>query len=433
MLFRSRPSEVSDRLYIVAGIRSTGISTSPAIGEAVVADVLARRMWEPTPNPTRLGPPPIDFADAAGAVACLCRSISDAEVEAAARRPVAPTTLEGIKRRCGATFGDCQGNLCAVDVARILAEVRNIPIARIEQHRAGSRLWFEGEGLGMPARIELPGPAANDLLDAAPGRAWDVVVIGGGSAGRAVARGVGQRFSRLIVERTSDPAALDAVSFDGIAVANGMTVAGVDRDGSNWRVVCQSRGGAAEFTASAVVIATGAYDMPAEHRGLKGPRPAGLMTGDRARRILAAGLLPGMRVALVGNGVAADTLAELLTARGSRVVRLDDAPEALRGFARLEAVSLRGQWVEADTLVLTDRQLPQTLLLRGLGLVDAVPGRPAPVDREGRLPLDGLWAAGCCVDPDPRHVACEASGAALGRLIAERMAIGAAASREMAG
>ena len=431
--FIIRPSEVSDRLYIVAGIRSTGISTSAAIGEAVVGDVLARRGWEAAPNPTRLSPPPVDFADEAGAVACLCRSISDAEVEAAAHRPVAPTTLEGIKRRCGATFGDCQGNLCAIDVAQILAAARNIPVATIEQHRAGSRLWFEGEDAGMPARVKPPGPSGSDLLNTAPGRIWDVVVIGGGSAGRAVARGVGQRFNRLIVERTGDRAALDAAMLDGTVVANGITVAGLDRDGPYWRVVCQSSGGAAEISASMVVIATGAYDMPAEHRGLKGPRPAGLMTGDRARRILGAGFLPGMRVALVGNGVAADHLAELLTARGSRVVRLDDVPEALRGFARLEAVSLRGQWVEADTLVLTDRLLPQTLLIRGLGLVDAVPGRPAPVDAEGRLPLDGMWAVGCCVDPDPGHVACETNGATLGRLIAERMAIGAVTSREAAG
>ena len=43
--FILRPSTISDRLYLAAGIRSTGISTSPAVAEAVVDEVLARRGW----------------------------------------------------------------------------------------------------------------------------------------------------------------------------------------------------------------------------------------------------------------------------------------------------------------------------------------------------------------------------------------------------
>jgi glycerol-3-phosphate dehydrogenase len=41
-----RPSRVSDRLWLVAGIRSTGISVSPALAEMVVEQVARLRGWD---------------------------------------------------------------------------------------------------------------------------------------------------------------------------------------------------------------------------------------------------------------------------------------------------------------------------------------------------------------------------------------------------
>jgi hypothetical protein len=105
------------------------------------------------------------------------------------------------------------------------------------------------------------------------------------------------------------------------------------------------------------------------------------------------------------------------------VVRLARPPEELRGDARLAAVRSGGRWLDADTFVLADRLVPLAFLLRGLGLLDARPGTPVPVDADGRLPLPGLWAAGCCVRPDLDHAGCADSG----RLVGE--AIGAEARR----
>ena len=95
---------------------------------------------------------------------------------------------------------------------------------------------------------------------------------------------------------------------------------------------------------------------------------------------------------------------------GARVIRLADAPEALRGEIRLEAVRPEDGWLDADTLVLADRLLPQAFVLRGLGLTDARPGVPAPADRDGRLPARGPWAAGCCVSPSLDHRRCAEQG-----------------------
>ena len=124
--FILRPSAISDRLFLAAGIRSTGISTSPAVAEAVVDEVVARRGWSAATPPRTLRPPSIDLPEAPGEIVCLCRSISRGEIEAACRQPTEPRTLDAIKRRSGATFGDCQGNLCGLDVARIVAAERGI-------------------------------------------------------------------------------------------------------------------------------------------------------------------------------------------------------------------------------------------------------------------------------------------------------------------
>jgi hypothetical protein len=146
------------------------------------------------------------------------------------------------------------------------------------------------------------------------------------------------------------------------------------------------------------------------------------MTADLAERLLAAGLRPGRRVALVGGGRRADRLAAALGAAGAQVERLERVPDEIRGEERLEAVRLAGDWLAADTLVLADRLLPQSFLLRGLGLLDGRPGTPPPVDAAGRLPLDGLWAAGCCVRPDPDHDECASRGRLVGEALAATLA-----------
>ena len=79
-------------------------------------------------------------------------------------------------------------------------------------------------------------------------------------------------------------------------------------------------------------------------------------------------------------------------------------------------------WVEADTLVLADRLLPQAFVLRGLGLTDARPGVPAPADGDGRLALEGLWAAGCSVHPSLDHDSCAKQGRLVGDAAARAVA-----------
>ncbi len=107
------PSTVSPRMLHVAGIRSTGISASPAIGR-YVASLVRDELHFSTRNhfiqelPEYLTNAQPDEGD----IVCLCRSITRGEVLAAMRSPLPPTTLDSLKRRTGAMLGDCQGNLC---------------------------------------------------------------------------------------------------------------------------------------------------------------------------------------------------------------------------------------------------------------------------------------------------------------------------------
>jgi NADPH-dependent 2,4-dienoyl-CoA reductase/sulfur reductase-like enzyme len=412
---------VSDRLFLAAGIRSTGISTSPAVAEFVADAIVALRGWRPNPR-RRLAPPPLELPEAPGPVVCLCRSISEGEIVAAARRPTAPRTLDAVKRRGGATFGDCQGNLCAVEVARILARERGLLLAAIEKHRRGSWCWRPRPG--------LDGASASKGEQSVPGRPddegvqWDVVVVGAGAAGTAAAHAVAEAgLEVLLVDR--EPS-MGSRTPAGVASLPGATAVGLEPRPGGWRVAAQLASGARSLEARAVVLATGAYVAPREHRPIAGPRPAGVMTSDLARRILDAGLVPGEVIGLVGSAHA-DGLAERLEAAGAQVVHLAEAPDAVAGEARLSAVRVAGTWLAVDTLVLADRLVPQTFLLRTIGLADGRPGMAAPTDELGRLPVEGLWAAGCCVHPDPSHRRCAEDGAAVGARIAAAFAAGVGA------
>lgn len=111
-------SAVEPRMVHAAGIRSTGLSASPGIAQLVV-EKLAGAGLELTQNPGAQEALPDLFAEEqeTGEIICLCRSISKSEIVGALHRSPSPKTIDGVKRRTGATLGECQGNCC---IPRIL-------------------------------------------------------------------------------------------------------------------------------------------------------------------------------------------------------------------------------------------------------------------------------------------------------------------------
>lgn len=60
-------------------------------------------------------------------IICLCEQISEGEIIDAISRGA--VTIDGIKRRCGAILGECQGSRCRYEIARILSRELSLPAA----------------------------------------------------------------------------------------------------------------------------------------------------------------------------------------------------------------------------------------------------------------------------------------------------------------
>ncbi|WP_413537793.1 NAD(P)/FAD-dependent oxidoreductase [Enterococcus malodoratus] len=75
-----------------------------------------------------------------GRIICRCETITEGEIRAAAHSPVPPVSVDGIKRRCNAGMGRCQGGFCGPRVVEILAEELHKSPLDILQDRAGSNI-----------------------------------------------------------------------------------------------------------------------------------------------------------------------------------------------------------------------------------------------------------------------------------------------------
>jgi glycerol-3-phosphate dehydrogenase len=153
-----RPAAECPRVLHVAGIRSTGLSASPAIGEYVV-DLLHSQGLELPPRshplPGRTRPPRVADADDAaltallsrdpsyGQIVCRCSMVSAGEVRAAANAPIPARTLDALKRRLWVTAGPCQGSLCVASLTALLAQECDLDPSQVRKHVVGSEVLVE--------------------------------------------------------------------------------------------------------------------------------------------------------------------------------------------------------------------------------------------------------------------------------------------------
>ena len=133
--FILRESPTAPGFFDLAGSKSPGLSSAPAIG-AYLLELLANAGCELKEK--------ADFDDhrehlvfrdlspeekaaliqrdpSYGRVICRCETIPAGEILAALRSPIPPRTINGGKRRCNAGMGRCQGGFCGPRVHEILA------------------------------------------------------------------------------------------------------------------------------------------------------------------------------------------------------------------------------------------------------------------------------------------------------------------------
>jgi glycerol-3-phosphate dehydrogenase len=428
-----RPSTAGDRLTIVAGIRSTGISASLAIAQAAVGLAATARHWDGRAPRRADVPVRPDLGTETGPIVCVCRSVASAEVDAALHGALPVTTTDGLKRRSGVGFGDCQGNCCLAEAITRVAAAGGVHPTVVDKGAAGS--WHVA-----PAGTRAPRPAGRMAKPPAD-ISVDVAVVGGGLAGIGAALAASDaRLLVVVIDRGRSPGgalahltemwtdaerqALESIAArvdrDELAWRSAATVVGLTPANGSWLVDVQGVSGTWTVTATTVILATGGYVTPREHLAIDGPRPSGVMTADFVMDALDRGWRPATRAVVVGAGRLARGIGARLRGVGVDVVEHMEPGhvDAVSGDRRLEAVRVGDRWISADALVLAHALRPAAFLLRGLGIGDDRPGVPMPVDDRGALSLAGLWAAGTCVEPSVDHERSLEAGTVVGRTIA---------------
>ena len=144
-------SKDAEGLFHLAGIKSPGLSSAPAIAQEMVkwlrtkmplaekdSYVDSRKRIRFNELSAREKARVIGENPLYGRVICRCETITEGEIVDAIHSPVPPTTVNGVKRRVGAGMGRCQGGFCGPRVQEILARELGRPLESVEMDHPGT-------------------------------------------------------------------------------------------------------------------------------------------------------------------------------------------------------------------------------------------------------------------------------------------------------
>lgn len=128
--------EVNDapNFFNIAGTKSPGLSSAPAIG-VDVAKMVVEKLGAVKKEEFKQNKPQIHFIELSpeekaevikkdpryGRIICRCESITEGEIVDVIHRMVGARTVDGVKKRCRPGTGRCQGGFCGPRVQEILA------------------------------------------------------------------------------------------------------------------------------------------------------------------------------------------------------------------------------------------------------------------------------------------------------------------------
>ncbi len=144
--------QLTDGFVDVAGIKSPGLASAAGIAEYVEqmlqdngVELLPKENVVDERHQVRFNELSHDERaelvkknPAYGRVICRCETVTEGEILDAIHRPIVPRTVDGIKRRCGAGLGRCQGGFCGPRVVEILARELKTGRENIEKDKTGS-------------------------------------------------------------------------------------------------------------------------------------------------------------------------------------------------------------------------------------------------------------------------------------------------------
>lgn len=153
--FIIEPAKSNQYFINVAGIESPGLASSPAIAEYVVNNYISKlfnleekKDYNPKVKKyhvlndvseeerNRL----IKENPEYGKIICSCEKVSLGEIKDLLSRSVPPKTVKGVKRRCRAGFGKCQGGFCSPMVTMILAKHYGVSPLDIKWDKSNSNI-----------------------------------------------------------------------------------------------------------------------------------------------------------------------------------------------------------------------------------------------------------------------------------------------------
>ena len=156
--FIIEPAKCNERFINVAGIESPGLVSSPAIAEYVFENYVSKLFnleEKKNYNPCvkkyhRLNEMNEEERNRMikenpeyGKIICSCEKVSLGEIKELLSRSVPPTTVKGVKRRCRAGFGKCQGGFCSPMVTLILAKHYDVSPLDIKWDKENSNILKE--------------------------------------------------------------------------------------------------------------------------------------------------------------------------------------------------------------------------------------------------------------------------------------------------
>jgi glycerol-3-phosphate dehydrogenase len=130
----------------VAGICSPGLSAAPAIAEYVVAILknsgacfsLKKNFKSTRKGIVNFRKAPLEVKNSLiksdekyGRIICRCETITEAEIVEAIHSPLGACDTDGVKRRCRAGMGRCQGGFCLPRITEIIAREKNISMTDV--------------------------------------------------------------------------------------------------------------------------------------------------------------------------------------------------------------------------------------------------------------------------------------------------------------
>lgn len=136
----------------VCGINSPGLSAAPAIAEYIgnllgfenkFIDFKKRKPYIEIRNLEIEKANELIKQNASyGKIVCRCEQITEGEIIDAISSPLAPKSVDGIKRRVRAGMGRCQGGFCTMKVCEIIAREKKLSLEKVLKEYNGSNIVY---------------------------------------------------------------------------------------------------------------------------------------------------------------------------------------------------------------------------------------------------------------------------------------------------